>query len=563
MVQVLSDETSMPNRPVDPAHPRRGPRPGRPRPFALALAVAVALSASAAGQTAPDERAPQAAATAQVPPADAVLEELKRPTAASQGTPVSLADALQRAAAGAESVRIGEAQLARAHALRQQASGGRWPQLFGSGGYTRTLASEFEDLAFDFGDGGSGEDLGDLPFGQVNQWRLGLNLEQVLWDGGRIGGLTRAAEAEIAAAETLLGAARAEVSLLVAEAYVDALLFDRLVAITRATLELSETAYQHTRLAFEVGNQSEFDVLRAQVARDNQRPGLVERTSDRDRAYLRLKHLIDFPPAQPIALTTGFAELQSWELPAGLLPWEARLATPLPPTDAPAARQAWIDELVEARAPVRRGRAEVERFAQLLRAARAERWPTFALVSDYGRVAYPESGIADPGDMRTNWTVGAGFRVPLFTGGRVAGRVAGAEAELDEARARLDELHELALRDTVDALERLEAAEAVWQASSGTTEQAERAYRIADLRYREGLSTQLELSDARLLLQQALGNRALAARNLLVARARVALLPDLPIGGGALLVVPAGTFRQEPTLVPGGAGFTLTGGGGR
>jgi outer membrane protein TolC len=46
------------------------------------------------------------------------------------------------------------------------------------------------------------------------------------------------------------------------------------------------------------------------------------------------------------------------------------------------------------------------------------------------------------------------------------------------------------------------------------------------------VSTQLELSDSRLLLQQAEANRAQAARDLQVARARVALLPDLPLGGG-------------------------------
>jgi outer membrane protein TolC len=61
--------------------------------------------------------------------------------------------------------------------------------------------------------------------------------------------------------------------------------------------------------------------------------------------------------------------------------------------------------------------------------------------------------------------------------------------------------------------------------------QAQRAYEIADLRYREGISTNLELSDSRLSLQVAQANRAQAARDLQVARAHVALLPDLPVGG--------------------------------
>jgi len=63
-------------------------------------------------------------------------------------------------------------------------------------------------------------------------------------------------------------------------------------------------------------------------------------------------------------------------------------------------------------------------------------------------------------------------------------------------------------------------------------QQESRAYEIADVRYRAGVSTQLELSDSRLLLQRAVANRALAARDLQVARARVALLPELPLGAG-------------------------------
>jgi outer membrane protein TolC len=68
-----------------------------------------------------------------------------------------------------------------------------------------------------------------------------------------------------------------------------------------------------------------------------------------------------------------------------------------------------------------------------------------------------------------------------------------------------------------------------WEASKGTAEQASRAYQIAEVRYREGISTQLELNDSRILMEQATANRALAARNLQIARIKLALLPNLPL----------------------------------
>jgi len=61
------------------------------------------------------------------------------------------------------------------------------------------------------------------------------------------------------------------------------------------------------------------------------------------------------------------------------------------------------------------------------------------------------------------------------------------------------------------------------------------------LRYSEGISTQTDLAQSRILFEQATANRAVAARNLAVARLRVQLLTDLPLQLGAST---ASTSRQ-------------------
>ena len=79
----------------------------------------------------------------------------------------------------------------------------------------------------------------------------------------------------------------------------------------------------------------------------------------------------------------------------------------------------------------------------------------------------------------------------------------------------------------------------------------ERAHVIAEIRYREGISTQTELNDLRIQLAQAQANRAQAARDLQVARMRLALLPALPLGtepGGAA----AGAAAPPAVTAPGG-----------
>jgi len=102
---------------------------------------------------------------------------------------------------------------------------------------------------------------------------------------------------------------------------------------------------------------------------------------------------------------------------------------------------------------------------------------------------------------------------------------------------------------------------AAWEASAGTEEQADRAYVIAEVRYREGISTQTELNDLRIQLAQAQATRAQAARDLQVARMRLALLPSLPLdatlsgsaaasGAAPAVTAPGGPGSSQPSPYP-------------
>jgi outer membrane protein TolC len=186
------------------------------------------------------------------------------------------------------------------------------------------------------------------------------------------------------------------------------------------------------------------------------------------------------------------------------------------------------------RAPVKQALKGVEVAQEQLKATKAQRLPSIAATTNYQRLAYP-AGILPKslGDFFPNWTVGIGLSYPFFTGGRVRGEVQAAEASVVEARQRLRLAQEGASLDARQAVAQLTESEAAWQASVGTAEQAQRAYDIAEVRFREGISTQLELSETRNQLQQALANRAQAARNLQVARKRLELLPYLPLSQGS------------------------------
>jgi len=482
--------------------------------------------------------------------------------------PLSLDDALRAAEAASQDVAIAEAGVERAHGQQYQARSQFLPQISGSASYTRTLRSQFQRLA------GSGDTTGAPPncntfesrvdttaplpervrllesslgctsggtslgsfqsvgFGAANQYDLGLAVSQNLFTGGRITAQVRQANAARTGAEIALTSARAQVMLDVAQAYYDAVLAGRLLDIAQATLAQAETTLAQTQLAKEVGNQPEFELLRARVTRDNQIPVVIQQRSARDLAYLNLKRLLDLPLDQALDLTTSLEDTTTHP--------GSRLAELL---------AAASDTTAAERSPVRQARQNVLAQRSAVAAAHAERLPTITLSSAFGRVAFP-TGFPSWDQFLTNWTVSASLQLPIFLGGAIRGDEMIAEANELEAEARLRQTTQLAAVDTRNAIAQLRAAEAQYAASAGTEDQAARAYDIAQLRYREGISTQTELSASRIQLQQARANRAQATRDLQVARLRVALIHDLPLATGNVAASAQAAIPTSSTQSP-------------
>jgi outer membrane protein TolC len=356
---------------------------------------------------------------------------------------------------------------------------------------------------------------------------LGVTLSQNLFTAGRVSAATQGAAAARTSADIGLDAARAQVSLDVAQAYFNAVASSALVEIEDSTLVQAERTLQQTTVSRSVGSAAEFDLLRARVARDNQRPVVIQARSNRDIAYLRLRQLLGISLAQPLTLTTSIRD----EGISDSIPKPLQLNQPI---TVPGGDRGLVpDTSVDHRSSVRQAAANITAQEYALRAAKWERLPSAQVSSTYQRYGYPTDAAFVQNTFGTyypNWTVSFGLSVPLFLGGKLTGDRMVAEANLADAHQSLDQVKELAALDARTALAQLEEADASYSASVGTDTQAARAYAIAEVRFQEGISTQVELQQSRTQYEQARLNRVLAARDLEVARLRVALLKDLPVG---------------------------------
>ena len=481
--------------------------------------------------------------------------QAQQPTAPAAGAIVrlSLEDAIQITQAQRQSIEIARSGVVRAEGQRLQVRSQYFPQLNGTAAYTKTLQSQFSNFASSAatpvdtttpkttslctpnipanatpeqraaalaqaascssGSSSSGGfDLSRTSFGAKNQWNLGLTFSQNVFTGGRISAQNSAANAQLRSANVEVTSQKAQAALDITQAYFDAVLADQLVAIADSSVAQTDVVLQQTRLAKQVGNVSEYELLRAQVTRDNQIPIQIQARSNRQVAYLRFKELLNMPLDTPVELTTHVEDASSPTLPA--------IATTTP------------DTAVSDRAPVRQADEGIVAAEAQVRIAKSERIPTLSIVSNYQRLYFPAQVFPNLSSGVNNWTLGLATSFPILDGGRIRGDKVVAEAGVRQAKAQREQAKQFAALDTRVALNDLAQATAIWEASRGTVDQAQRTYNIDEVRYREGISTQTDLTQSRLLLEQAKANRAQAARNFAVAKVRLALLKDLPLQSG-------------------------------
>lgn len=449
------------------------------------------------------------------------------PTGATDTLRLSLADALHQARPASEQVGIAQAEVSRTKGVVTQTRSALLPQINLGPQYTRVLESPYQNL---FPGGSTG---GENPFTSTNQWRLGGSVGISLFNMSQWSQLG-ASQAGTRVSQLQLSQQEALTILTVASAYYDASLSAQLLTITEFTLAQAEKTLADVTLGREVGTQSEFEQLRARVSRDNQIPVVTRARANQDIAITRLKQLLDVPLSSELVLATPLDDNPDiGDLPADV-----------------AAMILSADTTVAARTVVRAAEETVAQSEQLSAAASRQWIPTMSTTMNYNRAGYSSDFFPVNNQFGNDWTINAVVNWPLFTSGRISGARQQASATLETARLRAKLTAEQAALDNATVNARLREARDNSLATASVVEQALRAYEIAELRYSEGVSTQTELQDVRLQLEQARANQAQAARDTQVARFRRALLPHLPLGtadGAALTtssVTSAGTATQ-------------------
>jgi NodT family efflux transporter outer membrane factor (OMF) lipoprotein len=159
-------------------------------------------------------------------------------------------------------------------------------------------------------------------------------------------------------------------------------------------------------------------------------------------------------------------------------------------------------DLLGRRPDIVAARLRTEAAAKRVKVAKLDFYPNINLSAVAGLQSLGLSNLFDSGSSMANF--GPAVSLPLFDGGRLAGRYRAADATYSEAVARYDATLINAFREVADALDSRRALDTRRSSTNEAASTADHAASLARLRYQKGI--------ANLLQALAADDAALAAR---------------------------------------------------
>ena len=387
---------------------------------------------------------------------------------------LTLPQALDLALSENPTVKVAEMEVQRYDYVKRQTWGNLLPQISASGSYTRSIVKS--------------EMRGGISFGADNTFAVQGDLSLPLF-APSVYRTLKMNDAQMATAVEAARASRIDLTAEVKKAFYNILLAEQSLAVLRESEATVQRTVDDTQVQYKHGLASEYDLLTAQVQLSNLKPTILQTENSIKLAKLMLKMYLSIPEDVEIEV---------------------------------------VGELDALRDDVLAGTDGLTTDVRSLKAANAGRMPTLAA---FGSASYTGNdmepfnfgGAAATDDSRYFWThpisVGLQLSVPIFSGltkmnksRELKNQISQLSLQRSYARQQIDVQVRSALIDLLTARETMYAQEL-------TVEQARKAYKISDTRYRAGAGTILELNSAQLSQTQAQLNFSQAIYDYLSAKA--------------------------------------------
>ncbi|MBD3273977.1 MAG: hypothetical protein GF372_01630 [Candidatus Marinimicrobia bacterium] len=378
-------------------------------------------------------------------------------------------------------IQSAEKDLRKAETQRAQARGRMLPSLNAFANYQHNFELPIFTIEF-------GGQTQNFRAGSPENVTSGFQLQQPLFLGGALWagyGISSAAT-EVSANQAMLQ--KQNVVLQVRQAFYNTLFTRQLITVATEALENAQRNLDMVQKQADVGVASGFDLLRAKVAVANTRPQVIAAQHQHDQALTGLRTAIGLNSDTPIQVE-------------GQLTYQA---TAWADTSVQRLQEIAFDRRLEVQ------NLEYQRSIQQrnLTIARANILPSVTASSQLQYQLQSEELVFGGDENFRSISGGLTLSIPLFSGGSNWAGIQEAKVALRQVDDTERQIQHGIAAEVESSYYALIQAQEQYTSQQQTVQQAQESLRLAELRYREGSSTQLDVLNAQLALQQAQTNES-------------------------------------------------------
>jgi outer membrane protein TolC len=400
-----------------------------------------------------------------------------------------------------------------------------YPSVDLNASYTRNVSPTVNFLPAQIFDPSAGpDDYISVQFGADNQWSSTLSLEQPLFRPGVMVALGAAGRYRNLQAESVRGSSQVVVTR-VRVAYYQLLLMQEQVRLVENSVRRVRESLQETRALNTAGLSSDYDVLRLEVELSNLEPNLRRAENSAMQARRQLAVDLAISDQESLRVKGVLAEMELGDLELNSPDNAEVLAFVGFRGFGAEAVDAALTMASDLRSDLRQMELNEELRKTEMRLEQMEYLPDVTLFGNYVISAQNNGGPSffamNGGQRAYSRLVGIRFSIPVFTGFRRDARIDQKRALMRQAETQTRLARDMASTQIKGLVEAADEALRRADGQSLAVTQAQRGFAIARAQYREGLGSQLELTDSEVALRQSEFNYAQAVYDYLVARAQL------------------------------------------
>lgn len=396
---------------------------------------------------------------------------------------IGLKEAIDIALLKNENYQIARKELEKADGQIMEAVAGALPQITGNFRYLKNW--QVPVGVFQMND-----ETITFKFGTDNSYVADLTLTQPIYAGGRTFTALKIARTYKKMAGEIEESARQNLKVSVFENFYGAVLAAEIHRVNEESYGFARQNLEVVQNMYEQGVAAEYDFLRARVALANLEPEVIRSRNNKDVALSALKNVMGLEPNKEIEPDADFDS--TLFIMADLSKEEA------------------IIELKQNRPEIIISGYETKLRNQVVSLSKADYKPSLMFSASLQYQAQFNRGSVFDKKWDRSLNSVLILTVPIFDSWRTPSKVKQARVEYAQSRLKEESIIKYLILDYDQSAGRYNESRKRLSAQGGAVELARRGLDIANLRYENGVGTQLEVSDARLALARAEINKAMA-----------------------------------------------------